>query len=109
MDLAQLKLIVGHWAADEPLIRKAYIFGSRAKGTERSDSDLDVAVEVDRLAGDANDLATWLFEKDELSSRLQSRVPCELQLELFDPNNTPHVVGGVRDGGVLVYDQERAT
>jgi predicted nucleotidyltransferase len=42
--LDEIADLVTRWAATEPLIRRAYLFGSRVKGTHRRDSDLDVAV-----------------------------------------------------------------
>ena len=32
------------WAEAEPLIRRVYLFGSRARGDNRSDSDIDLAI-----------------------------------------------------------------
>lgn len=32
------------WAATEPLVRRVYLFGSRARGHHRPDSDIDLAV-----------------------------------------------------------------
>lgn len=52
MQLDSIRTIVAQWAASEPLIRTAWVFGSRVSGTQRSDSDVDVAVEVDTLSGD---------------------------------------------------------
>jgi hypothetical protein len=42
--LNETAVVVSRWAATEPLIRRAYLFGSRVKGTARPDSDLDVAI-----------------------------------------------------------------
>ena len=44
MRLRDLAATVATWAAAEHLIRRVYLFGSRVKGTERPDSDLDVLV-----------------------------------------------------------------
>ena len=51
MDIEDMEAAVARWASTQPLIRKAYLFGSRVRGTHRSDSDLDVAVENFLLAG----------------------------------------------------------
>ena len=45
MDTEKLKAIIANWAVENPLIKRAYIFGSRARDDWRSDSDLDIALE----------------------------------------------------------------
>jgi hypothetical protein len=47
MKLQESAEVVSRWATTEPLIRRAYLFGSRVTGTQRPDSDLDVAVAHD--------------------------------------------------------------
>ncbi len=32
------------WARNEPLIKEVYLFGSRAKGTAKQESDVDIAI-----------------------------------------------------------------
>ena len=51
MNIETMATAVAKWAGTEPLIRKAYLFGSRVRGDHRSDSDLDVAVEIFILQG----------------------------------------------------------
>ena len=52
MDIENMAAAVAKWASTQPLIRKAYLFGSRVRGTSNPDSDLDIAVEVFTLPGD---------------------------------------------------------
>jgi predicted nucleotidyltransferase len=40
----QISQAVAEWAATEPLIRRVYLYGSRAKGSARPDSDIDLAI-----------------------------------------------------------------
>ena len=42
-----LRDILCEWAGATPEIIALYVFGSRARGTARADSDLDLAIEVD--------------------------------------------------------------
>ena len=39
--------VLAQWAAQHPEILALYVFGSRANGSARPDSDLDLAVELD--------------------------------------------------------------
>ena len=44
LSVVQIREAVAGWAVTEPLIRRLYLYGSRAKGTARPDSDIDLAV-----------------------------------------------------------------
>jgi predicted nucleotidyltransferase len=44
MTLDEIGIAVRAWAAGEALIRRVYLFGSRAKGTAKADSDVDFAI-----------------------------------------------------------------
>ena len=58
------------WAALHPVIRRAWVFGSRVRGSERPDSDLDAAIEHASMPGDSGPFATWIGKaqiwRDEL-------------------------------------------
>ncbi|GBE32929.1 nucleotidyltransferase domain protein [bacterium BMS3Bbin05] len=95
MDIESIKNIVAQWADSEPLVTKAYIFGSRAIGDYRKDSDLDVAIEIEMEPGDESKLATWLCEKQGLEESLSRLIPYDLQLEYLNGDETPNVLSGV--------------
>jgi predicted nucleotidyltransferase len=59
MNIETMSAAVAKWASSEPLIRKAYLFGSRVRGAHKPDSDLDVAVEIFTLQGDSSPFTTW--------------------------------------------------
>ncbi|WP_369690099.1 nucleotidyltransferase domain-containing protein [Pseudomonas luteola] len=59
---------IAKWSSTQPLTRKAYLFGSRVRGTHRPDSDLDVAVKVFTLPADSCPLATWIGESHRLEA-----------------------------------------
>lgn len=94
------------WASERPPISRAWIFGSRAKGSARHDSDLDVAVEVEPAHGLTaretyeHDLR-WLEWEDDLAQE----VDLKLHLVLRDGDRTPTTDSGVREGGILVFDR----
>ncbi len=105
MDIETVKNIIAKWADSEPLVTKAYIFGSRARGDHGEDSDLDVAIEIEMRRGDENKLAIWIFEKQGLEDRLSRLIPFSLQLEHLNGNETPTVLSGVERGSILVYER----
>ena len=55
--LGTIGQLVSVWAAEQPLIRRVYLFGSRARGDNRPDSDIDLAILNDI---DAAELATCI-------------------------------------------------
>ena len=104
MCIEKIKNIISEWAKNEPLVTKAYIFGSRARNDYLEDSDLDVAVEIRIAPNDENVLTTWMFEHEEMEERLAKLLPYELQLENLDGEDTPTVLAGVRESSILVYE-----
>lgn len=95
---------IATWAASEPLIEAAYLFGSRVKGTHHVDSDLDVAVIV---AGfdDGERLGNSIFEKPRWILELQSQLPVKLHLQCAMDDDVV-VMPAVRDHGRLIYSAD---
>lgn len=93
------------WAASEPLIEAAYVFGSRVKGTHRTDSDLDVAVIV-AGADDSERLGHDIFQVPRWTARLQPLLPITLHLQCAMDDDVV-VMPAVRDHGRLVYSADR--
>lgn len=58
----EIKKKIEKWAMSEPLVIKAYVFGSRARNDYTTESDLDIAVEIHKCPGDGNVLGTWIGE-----------------------------------------------
>ena len=100
MTVEEIRAIVTEWAEDEKLIRRVYLIGSRAKGTHRSDSDVDLAIlhgidpDVLIKCNGRHPVAHWWtrldFEEDWTSS-LQARMAEEVDLRSID-----------RDGGKML-------
>jgi predicted nucleotidyltransferase len=92
---------VVHWARRNERIRAVYPFGSRAKGTSRPESDVDIAV---ILTDDENDTATGyaIFQGDRLRAELAPSLPMELHLHFIDPGDTV-VWPAVQEHGVELY------
>jgi len=104
MSLSEISKIIADWAASEPIVVRVYIFGSRARGDHHENSDLDIAIEIEKGADDSNVHETWIYECDRCEQSLAKLLPYRLQLELFDGENTPTVLKGIRRSSVLVYD-----
>ena len=79
----------------EPDVTNAVLFGSRARGTERPDSDVDIAIELTAGAARAGALGG-------LSSRLESAARRPVGLVLLDEAPAPLAYRIFRDGRVLV-------
>ncbi len=68
----KLKFTLAAWAESKSTIKSMYVFGSRAKGTARPDSDLDLAFDFvdtvdDALAELIENAGVWKIELSELT------------------------------------------
>lgn len=107
MELSSIRTIVARWAASQSLVLKAWIFGSRVRGTSRSDSDVDIAIEVRTLPGDSGPLVTFMFEEDKLKRSLQAVLPLNVDLQWYGgPTETPVIHAGLQQSSVLVYQAD---
>ena len=97
---------IARWAVENPEVRRVWVFGSRAKGTHRPDSDIDVAVELEPVGDSEETLTRWIARCDLWGSQLQSRMTPKVDLEWFDPDgSTPSIESRLNEGKVLVYER----
>ena len=80
----------------EPGVAYALLFGSSARGTERPDSDADVAIEL--TAGAVRDVHTL----GGLAARLESAAGRPVDLVLLDEAPAPLAYRIFRDGRLLI-------
>lgn len=103
--------VLVQWARAKPLVGKLFIFGSRARGDHRPDSDIDIAIELDMSADvgvdDSGGLATWMFEADGWEKELASLLPYKVDLEWFRGHDTPTIQNGIDQSSILVYQKAR--
>lgn len=88
------------WAEEKANIRRFWIYGSRLRGTQRDDSDLDVAIEIDTIESMDERIdfgATRTLWKKELESLTPNWI---VQVEM---HGTPKVDQFVACCGMLVY------
>ena len=97
--------LIAAWAESEPYVRKAFLYGSVARSENKPNSDIDVAIQLNARPGVEVELAVWSFEGDRLSESLQSLLPGPVQLEWYDPVETPTVHKGIVESSILVYDE----
>ncbi len=97
------------WAAGNPLVLRVWLFGSRTRDDYKSDSDLDVAVELDPSQYGGSDesggIATWMFETGAWKDELQSLSPYKIQLEQYIEGQTPTIAGALARSSKLIYEK----
>ncbi len=96
MDNRLIDPIVTAVTADKP-VRRIWLYGSRAGGTARPMSDIDLAVEADNWSDTDTNLA---------HNRLEEEVPTVLKFDLVDLNAVakPHFREAIRRNGRLIYE-----
>lgn len=91
------------------MVKRVYVFGSRVRGDNRPDSDIDIAVELDSAAflgvDESGGLATWMFETKGWKEELEKLVPLKVQLERYHPEQTPTVGKGLARSSQLIYEK----
>ena len=93
------------WAEHNPKVRRVWVFGSRAQGTHRPDSDLDIAVELEPVADSEETLLVWLANSERWRTQLQERISLPVDLEWFDPNGGSGDIRAALDQAkTLVYE-----
>ncbi len=109
MEIAKIVRVLAEWARTKQLILRVYVFGSRARGTQRDNGDLDLAVELDPRsfpgADDSGGFATWMFETKGWKEELESLIPLKIQLEYYHGDETPTVHAGVQESSILAYEK----
>jgi predicted nucleotidyltransferase len=107
VDIEDMGDAVAKWASTQPLIRKAYLFGSRVRGTHKPNSDLDVAIEIFTLQGDEDPLTTWICEAQRLKASIAGVVPLIIDLNWYGGAvETPCVHAGLEASNIVVYDSD---
>lgn len=105
----ETKRKIVNWAKNEPLVIKAYIFGSRARDDYTPESDLDVAVEIEKSPGDGNALGTWIGVGEEMEQRLSDAVPeYKMDLQWSHEEFSKTVFNGIKRSSYVVYEKNES-
>jgi predicted nucleotidyltransferase len=100
--LAASAAAIQEWAQHQPAVSAVFLFGSRLKGTNRLDSDLDVAVTFDVPERDEPDIF-WIDHKGRWENELTQCVGLTIDLEIAHPALAPHVWGYLQKHHALIY------
>ena len=110
MQLDQIVSVLAIWATKHQLVGRAWVFGSRVRGEERHDSDIDIAVELDLTSAQGVDesggMATWMLECGAWDSELASLFPVPIDLEQFMGAKTPTIKAALKRSSVLAYKKQ---
>jgi predicted nucleotidyltransferase len=93
------------WAKDKREISELWLFGSRVRGDNRDDSDLDVAV---IMAGDdeGDRLGNWIALAEEWEEELKILIPIAVDLDIGDADISEKVVApALKREGVRIFSR----
>lgn len=95
-----IRRIVSEVAATHPAIRKAWLFGSYARGTQTEESDIDIRIELDRSKRfNLHDLASAAKRIEQESGR-----PCDIVSATTIGNED--LARAIERDKVLLYDRQ---
>jgi predicted nucleotidyltransferase len=108
------------WAIPKPYILRCWIFGSRARGDHRPDSDLDVAIEIRGIGLAETPFSSFSCYREiwrkELEHSFKHIFEHQIHLAHYNPqarrdipNSDRKIFEEVDGYGVLVYCKEQVT
>lgn len=97
--------VLRDWAQANVCIRRVWIFGSRARGEGRPDSDIDVAVEIDAVGRDELAQNSWMELSPRWRQQLGQALSAPLDLEWAGEVDAPlaKIRAYVGRSSVLLY------
>jgi predicted nucleotidyltransferase len=93
-DIAKIQAVLRRY----PQVKKAILYGSRAKGTYKPGSDIDLTL----VGGDDLDLSVLSHIMEEIDDLL---LPYMFDLSLLSRISDPEVLGHIRRVGVVFYEK----
>jgi len=82
----------------EPLLAEVILYGSRAKGTQRPGSDIDLTLKGTALT------TRWLMD---LSAKIDDLLlPYEVDLSIFEHIDNPDLIDHIQRVGKVVFSNE---
>ncbi len=94
---------VTSWAESHLEVKRVFLFGSRARGDSKSDSDVDLAVEVVGIEGENAD-TRYFFNKDAWKDELESALERPINIVRRIAHGKPEIQESIEREGVLIYE-----
>jgi hypothetical protein len=99
------RLEIINWAKCHPEIKQVWLYGSRARGDNRPDSDADLAIVMNQAEGDGSAWATWIYWHQDYEKSPDLKLSVEAHLEWYEKDAGLERVGpGVEQDGILIYE-----
>lgn len=106
MTLDDAGFIVAQWAQHKQVICRVYFFGSRVRLENRSDSDLDIAIELEYVDNSVS-LANWIFESKVWKKELSDLLGWDVDVQRFFPRSTKIIARAIKESSILVYEKKQ--
>ena len=90
------------WANSQLTVKRIWVYGSRLRGTQKPESDLDICIEIDPIATDEETQIVWMDEKEGWRAELARLTPYKIHLEMY---GTPHVDEYIECCSMLIYER----
>ena len=97
--------MLSEWASSIPCITHVFVFGSRAREDYEDGSDLDIAIILESMKGDADSFTTWLCESERWEKLLEEQLPYKVDLQYHNQDETPTIKEGLGKSSILVYSR----
>ncbi len=96
---------ISKWAVNHPEVATVFIFGSRAKGNNQKDSDIDIAVALDESCINEDAFTHWMYLSSNFKAELSAILPYELDLQQYHAEHCPLVFSYVASSSIVVYEK----
>ena len=90
------------WAGSQSTIRRVWTFGSRLRGSQQTESDLDISIEIDPLSTDEEAQIVWMDAKAGWLAELALLAPYKIHLEMY---GTPKIAEYLACCSMLIYER----
>jgi predicted nucleotidyltransferase len=97
--------VIAEWAAGEDIVQRVWFYGSRFRGTHRSDSDIDIAVEHGKRPGDSNEFTTAISESSQWEDAINRKTYLKVDVQSYRTGDCPTVGAGLEAGCRIIYER----